>query len=92
MHTETATVARFPFSPVRPDFRELDQLLHVVSTNGAVAALSPYGTDQRRLARAEAADNRRLNDAMGAVIAAGDLPAYSEWARFCKAKREAVSA
>ena len=93
MHTESATQVRVPYSPIRPDFREMDHLLYIVSTNGAVAALSSSApAAQLRRARAEKADAARFNDAMQKLIDGGDLAAYSEYAAFAKAKREEVSA
>ncbi len=86
----TASATRVPLSPVRPDFRAMDELVHLVATNGAVAALAPYGSNRVDRARSERADARRFNEAMGAIFAAGDLAAYSEYAQWEKARRAAL--
>lgn len=91
MSTASATIARVPFSPIRPDFVKLDELMWLASTAATVSALAPYGSDHVRRARSEAADKRRFNDALQVVIDNGELADFSAYANWVKATREAAT-
>lgn len=90
MSTSSATIARVPYSPIRPDFAELAELMRLASTSTIAFALAPYGSNLDHRARGVEADKRRFNEALQAVIDSGELADFSAYAAWAKATREAA--
>lgn len=88
MFTTSTATTQVPYSPIRPDFRQLDVLAHAAATGAAVSALAPHGSDHVARSRSAQADARRFSEAIEVVIANGDLADYAAYATFAKAKRE----